>query len=96
MIIVKQLLWWLFTGTRGGLNRAKIVKLLYDRPYNANQLAEVLKLDYKTIKHHIGVLLKNDIIIESSEGQHYGKLFFMTPFMENNEELFLSIWEKLW
>jgi hypothetical protein len=29
------------------MNRARIIRALKDRPYNANQLTEVLGLDYK-------------------------------------------------
>ena len=37
-----KLIWWIFAGTSGGPNRARIVKALNKRPYNANQLAEKL------------------------------------------------------
>nr|MDP8941577.1 winged helix-turn-helix domain-containing protein [Thermoproteota archaeon] len=52
----KRLLWYLFAGSKGGDNRIKIIELLKERPYNMNQLAEKLNLDYKAIKHHIAVL----------------------------------------
>ena len=32
---LEKLLWWLITGKRGGINRARIIKMLKDRPYNA-------------------------------------------------------------
>ena len=41
----KRLLWFLFAGSRGGENRIRIIDLLKDRPYNMNQLAEVLGID---------------------------------------------------
>ena len=47
----KRLLWFLFAGSRGGENRIKIISLLKERPYNINQLAEVLGVDYKAIQH---------------------------------------------
>ena len=59
---MEDLLWWLIAGTRGGINRARIIKELHMRPYNANQLAKNLDLDYKTIRHHMDVLKKNKII----------------------------------
>jgi len=58
----KRLLWFLFAGSKGGNNRIKIVHLLMERPYNINQLAEALGLDYKAIQHHITVLEKNNMI----------------------------------
>jgi DNA-binding transcriptional ArsR family regulator len=53
---MNKILWWLIAGTKGGINRARIVNEIHKRPYNANQLAEKLKLDYKTIRHHIKIL----------------------------------------
>jgi len=55
---MEDLLWWLIAGTRGGINRARIIKELHSWPYNANQLAQNLDLDYKTITHHMKVLKK--------------------------------------
>ena len=91
---IQKLLWWLVVGTKGGINRARIIQLLHDRPYNANQLAETLKLDYKTVRHHIDVLEK-DNIVTSSGGEKFGTVYFLTTFMENNYKLFEDIWEKI-
>jgi DNA-binding transcriptional ArsR family regulator len=90
---MKKLLWWLIAGMKGGLNRAKIIKALNDRPYNANQLSEELHLDYKTIRHHIKVLEDNDII--KSTGGKYGKMYFLSNSMENNYDIFNEIWEQI-
>lgn len=90
---LKKLLWWLVTGKRGGFNRARIIKKLYDRPYNAYQLSKELNLNYKTVKHHIKVLKENKVIIES--GDSYAKLYFLTTDMENNYEIFQEIWDKI-
>jgi len=46
---MKKILWWLIAGTKGGINRARIIIELHERPYNANQLSEKLELDYKTL-----------------------------------------------
>ncbi len=87
-------LWHLIVGTRGGLNRAKIVHLLRARPYNANALAATLKLDYKTVRHHLRVLIENDIVMASRD-QTYGTLYFLTPRLQNHYGDFLEIWEKI-
>ncbi|MCI0557614.1 MAG: winged helix-turn-helix domain-containing protein, partial [Nitrososphaera sp.] len=52
----KRLLWFLFAGSRGGENRIRIIDLLKSQPYNMNQLAEALGIDYKAVQHHVGVL----------------------------------------
>jgi predicted ArsR family transcriptional regulator len=52
---MEKILWWLISGTRGGFNRGQIINLLQKRPYNSNQLAQKLELDYKTVRHHIKI-----------------------------------------
>lgn len=91
---LKYLLGWLFAGTRGGPTRAKIVEAIKENPQNANQLATSLKLDYKTIRHHLSVLEKNRII--SSVGDKYGATYFLSQVMEENYCLFEEIQNKLW
>jgi DNA-binding transcriptional ArsR family regulator len=93
MMPVEKLLWWLIAGKRGGINRAKIIKKLNDRPYNANQLAKELDLDYKTIRHHIKVLEENNVIRPA--GDTYSKLYFLTDKVNENYEVFQEIWNKL-
>lgn len=90
---MKRLLWYLIAGTRGGINRAKIIELLNKRPYNTNQLSKLLNLDYKTIAHHLKVLENNEIIFSGKE--KYGNLYFLSDKMENNYEEFLEIWKKI-
>ncbi len=77
-----KLLWYLLAGTRGGSTRALILRRLIDRPYNANQLSEALNLDYKTIRHHLDVLIKNGIIAKESEG--HTAIYFLSKSMEAN------------
>lgn len=90
---MKKLLWWLIAGTRGGINRARLIKALHERPYNANQLAELLDLDYKTIKHHLKVLEENSVI--TSGGKQYGAVYFLSNDMEHNYDVFIDIWEQI-
>lgn len=90
---MRRSLWYLIASTRGGANRARIIKLLNDRPYNINQLAELLDVDYKTIKHHMDVLEDNDIV--QAAGKKYGRLYFLSSKMEENYETFLVIWEEV-
>ena len=93
-IYTKRLLLYLIAGTRGGVNRAKILKILKDAPKNVNQLAQELRLDYKTVEHHIDVLIKNRLL-ESSNREAYGTLYFLTPIMEGSYSVFEEIWAKI-
>ena len=88
-----KLLWYLIAGTRGGLNRARIISILNERPYNANQIAEKLSLDYKTVKHHLKVLRDNEII--SVEGNGYGQMNFLTNHIERHYDTFTEIWRTI-
>ena len=40
----KRLLWFVFAGSRGGLNRLRIIAALKEKPLNTNQLAKELNL----------------------------------------------------
>lgn len=91
---MKRLLWWLIAGTKGGINRAHIIKALKDRPYNANQLSELLKLDYKTVRHHLKVLLDNNIVT-SGKSEKYGMMYFLSKATEENYKIFEEIWGKI-
>jgi DNA-binding transcriptional ArsR family regulator len=91
---LRHLLGWLIAGTRGGPTRARIIEILKETPQNANQLATSMKLDYKTVRHHLTVLEKNRII--SSIGDKYGASYFLSQMMEENYALFEEIMNKLW
>ncbi|NYB51786.1 MAG: winged helix-turn-helix transcriptional regulator [Methanobacteriaceae archaeon] len=91
---MRKLLWWLIAGSSGGPNRARIIRALNQRPYNANQLSEALNLNYKTIRHHIKVLEENNIITSAGK-QKYGEMYFLTDKMEENYETFQEIWEEI-
>ena len=92
---MKRILWYLIAGSRGGTNRARIIKALHDRPYNVNQLSLELDLDYKTIQHHIKVLLDHNILVNSSEEKKYGAMIFLSNRMEENYPIFLEILSKM-
>ena len=89
----RRLLWWLLAGSRGGVNRARIILTLHDMPSNANQLAEHLNLDYKTIRHHLDILEKNEAIVPQGEG--YGMVYFVSDDIEANFDDFRQIWVKI-
>lgn len=73
-------LWHVLAGTEGGPNRARIIRAIDERPRNANQLADALDLDYKTVRHHLDVLRDNDIVERS--GDDYGAVYLPTDRVE--------------
>jgi len=80
-------------GTRGGFNRARIIRALRDSPQNAHQLSQTLGVDYSTIRHHVEVMEKNDLI--TTVGDRYGKLYFLSDRMAENYSFFEEIWDKI-
>ncbi len=91
---LKYVLGWLIAGTRGGSTRARILTILHDTPQNANQLATLLQMDYRTIRHHLEVLEKNRMITSAGEG--YGKTYFLSQTLEENYSMFEEITNKIW
>ena len=86
-------MWHVFAGTRGGQNRIHMVRLLRERPYNAHQLCRELNVDYRTILHHIKVLMENQFI--SCDEKRYGEMYFLTDFFETQIGEFDCIVNKL-
>lgn len=90
----KRIPWFLFASTRGGSTRARIMNLINEMPANTNQISTNLNLNYKTVIHHLNVLIKNGLIITEDKGI-YGSTYFLTPLMEQNFQLFNEILEKI-
>ncbi len=78
----RKLLLYLFTSTRGGFTRLRIVMNLLEQPYNTHQLSQELDLDYKAVQHHMKVLEKNNLV--SKVGEKYGAIFHLSNFLEIN------------
>jgi len=89
---MRKVLWWLIGGSRGGKNRLRIVRALDAEPMNANQLAETLGLDYKTVRHHLDLLEENGVVTTMGDG--YGKMYFVSDEMESNMDVLAEIAEQ--
>lgn len=85
----RRLLWFLFAGSRGGENRIRIINLLKQQPYNMNQLAEAMGVDYKAVQHHIKVLEKSNMV--TRQGEKYGVLYFISNYLEHNIAAFEEV-----
>ena len=92
---LRQLLWYLIGGTRGGANRARIIEALRERPHNAHQLSEALGLDYRTVRHHLDLLVKNSLLTRPA-GNAYAAPYFLSPYLEGNYALFEEVRRQAW
>jgi predicted transcriptional regulator len=90
---LRRLLWFLLGGSRGGVNRARILERLRSKPSNQNQLAGDLGVQYKAVQHHIRILLRNSLIIGT--GERYGMTYSLTPWLEAKYSVFLEVCGRL-
>jgi DNA-binding transcriptional ArsR family regulator len=81
---MEGVIWYVLTGTRGGPNRVRLLRAVDRRPRNANQLADTLELDYKTVRHHLDVLVDNGMV--RSTGDDYGAVYLPTDRLQANWE----------
>ena len=79
---MEGVLWYVLASSRGGPTRVRIVRALDERPRNANQLAEALEYDYTTIRHHLDVLLENNVVRRA--GDDYGAVYLFTEQAKTN------------
>ena len=89
----KMILWSIIGGTRGGVNRAKILNTIRETPMNANKIATVLNLDHKTVIHHVKILTKNNLIIKAEK--NYAAEFELTKIMRDNQNVLKEIMQKI-
>ncbi|WP_435335002.1 winged helix-turn-helix domain-containing protein [Haloarchaeobius sp. TZWWS8] len=85
-------LWQVLAGTRGGSNRARILRALEEQPRNPNQLAGDLELDYKTVEHHLGVLREKDVVERGGDG--YGAVYLPTEEVRLHWDTATGIMER--
>jgi len=89
---IKMLLWSIFAGSKGCINRVKIVLQLKKTPLNTNQLSQQLKLDYKVIERHLEILGKHELVTKVED--KYGSIFFLSSLLESNLKLFNEVADK--
>ena len=89
----KLILWSIIAGTRGGVNRARILNLIKETPLNANKIATMLSLDHKTVVHHIKILSKNELVIKAEKS--YAAEFELSQIMRENQEALEEIMQKI-
>ncbi|NHN40190.1 winged helix-turn-helix transcriptional regulator [Halorubellus sp. JP-L1] len=79
---MEGVLWYVLASSRGGPTRVRIVQALDERPQNANQLAEELDMDYTTIRHHLDVLMENNVVRRTDDD--YAAVYLFTDQAKSN------------
>lgn len=90
----RRVLHYLFLASRGGAMRSRIVESLSAAPRNMNQLAEELRVNYKTVQHHVRILVENEVLVASNTGA-YGAVYFLTARMQAQLAVFREIWKGM-
>ncbi len=89
---IKMLFWSVFAGSKGCINRVKVVLKLRHTPLNTNQISELLGLDYKVVERHLEILEKNNLV--AKVGNRYSVTYFLSPLLESNLNLFDEVADK--
>lgn len=76
----KELLNFL-VGREGGKTSIRILDLILQKPFNKNQIARKLGLDYNTVKYHIKIMCDHDYISE----ERFEKRVFYYPTEKFNK-----------
>ncbi len=86
-------MWYLLAGSRGGPTRARILWELKMRPRNAHQLAVDLGFDYKTVQHHLLLMVKHRLVVAINP-DNYGQMYIICPELEILWLEFGDIWAQ--
>jgi DNA-binding transcriptional ArsR family regulator len=90
---MEDVLWYVLASSRGGPTRVRLVRAIEERPRNANQLAEALDLDYTTVRHHLDVLMDNNVMERS--GDEYAAVYTFTDQVQTHWESLEEICETV-
>lgn len=77
---------WLFVSSKGAPIRRSIMALLRKRPMNANEIASLLGVDYRSARHHLEILEKYGFVKRLNND--YGAPYFLPDEVYKN-------WDKL-
>ena len=89
----RSLLWYLLVGTRGGPNRERILRELQRSPHNANQLAQGLAMDYRTVRHHLKLLEQNGLVLRPV-GKAYASPYELAPELAIHFEAIAEVLQR--
>ena len=90
---MEGVLWYVLASSRGGPTRVRILEALESRPQNPNQLATALELDYTTIRHHLDVLMENNIVQRTDND--YAAVYLITDQARSHWDIIERILETV-
>lgn len=89
MDFFEQSMYWLLAGSKGSSNRIKIIEIIEKKPMNLNELSKKINLNYKTVQHHIDLLIENNLLVKA--GNRYGQIYFVSDNLKEKTDLFKKI-----
>lgn len=78
---------------KGGKTSARIIEQLLIRPYNPNQIAELLDISYNTAYYHMQIMQKFNLIEKKTD--QYGSFYEATEALLNESESFFKLKELI-
>ena len=88
---INKLFYQLFKADNGENGRVNIMKALLEAPMNLNQLAKKLDVNYRTVKHHVDILVKEEMLSVEKRRGRYGSLYFPSNLFKSHIKLFYDI-----
>ena len=77
----------------GGTNTIRIIDEILVKPKNANQIAKILKLDYKTVTYHLDIICTHDYLTKEKFGRNYS--YFPSDKLIRNLDTYNTIKKSL-
>lgn len=87
-----MLFWSVFAGSKGCINRVRIILELKNTTLNTNQLSERLGLDYKVVERHLEILERNNLVAKA--GYRYGAVYYLCEILHTNMIMFTEVAAK--
>ncbi len=89
---IKMLFWSVFAGSKGCINRVRIILEIKNKTLNTNQLSERLGLDYKVVERHLEILERNNLVAKA--GYRYGAVYYLCEILHTNMIMFDEVAAK--
>jgi predicted transcriptional regulator len=83
----------LIVSRKGGKTTVKIIDKILIKPYNANQLSNILNLDYNTITYHTNIMEEHNFITRNQFKKTY--YFHPTDKLINSIDEYILIKEHI-